>query len=393
VDFRIAMLSNWVMINALEILPVLILASYFLKRVFIALTEGLNLKQSDFSLYWVASSLIMRGDADILYNFSAFNRILENQTGSPFPMPWFYPPIYMLIVAPLSLIPFELSYAIWLLVPLMAFLALVYKIAPDKKVILWCLAFPSTLLNFDYGQNGILSAAIMGWGLLLLDERPVLSGVLLGILCYKPQLCVLVALALFALRKWQCLVSAFLTFILLSIMCTFVFGYEIWFKFFESMKSAFDVLGSAPGGLTVNLSRMVTPFAMTRLIMPTPAAYIIQAIIMVFSAAATYFIWLKFKSLQLKSSILVICTLVFTPYAFEYDYVVLALPLAWIYWEGYTKGWLKGEKVLLAIIWLSPLLVKTIYEHFDLQIYPVFLAMFLFLAIRRLLLVERSSYS
>ena len=62
------------------------------------------------------------------------------------------------------------------------------------------LAFPATFINLFHGQNGFLNAALLGAALLALDRRPVVAGILFGLLSYKPHLGLLVPLALLAGR-------------------------------------------------------------------------------------------------------------------------------------------------------------------------------------------------
>ena len=59
-------------------------------------------------------------------------------------------------------------------------------------------------------------------------------------------------------------------------------------------------------------------------------------------------------ALRCRHSGLVLGILLFTPYSFSYDLVLLAIPLAWLGWEGYTKEWLPGEQLFLALGWTMP---------------------------------------
>ena len=69
-----------------------------------------------------------------------------------------------------------------------AHLLVLYKIAPHRLTLFWALAFFGTFANFVHGQNGFLSAALLGGGLLLLENSPLMGGILLGLLSYKPHL-------------------------------------------------------------------------------------------------------------------------------------------------------------------------------------------------------------
>jgi len=71
-----------------------------------------------------------------------------------------------------------------------------------KAWVIPALAFPATIWTIGYGQNAFLTAALLGAGTLLLDGRPAVAGVLLGMLCYKPHFALLVPVALLAGRRW-----------------------------------------------------------------------------------------------------------------------------------------------------------------------------------------------
>ena len=48
------------------------------------------------------------------------------------------------------------------------------------------LAFPAVLVNIGHGQNGLLTAPLIGGALAVLDRRPIVAGILIGLLAYKP---------------------------------------------------------------------------------------------------------------------------------------------------------------------------------------------------------------
>ena len=57
-------------------------------------------------------------------------------------------------------------------------------------------------LEFTAGQNGFLTAALIGGALGLLERRPALAGICLGLLTYKPQFGLLFPFVLIADRRW-----------------------------------------------------------------------------------------------------------------------------------------------------------------------------------------------
>ena len=85
------------------------------------------------------------------------------------------------------------------------------RLAPSAQFTWLALAFPSTLLTIVYGQNGFLSVIFLGGGLVLLDRSPIAAGIFLGFMTYKPQLALLIPIALAAGRRWQTLSAMLVT--------------------------------------------------------------------------------------------------------------------------------------------------------------------------------------
>ena len=143
---------------------------------------------SDFLGYWTASKIILSGNPTDVYDQAKLFSMEESISGIRYLVPVNYPPIYFLIIAPLALLPYLPSLAIWLCSTLLLFLYVIWRIAPHPATIWLTLAFPGTFQNIIHGQNGFLSAAILGGGLLCMERFPFIGGVILGFLTYKPHL-------------------------------------------------------------------------------------------------------------------------------------------------------------------------------------------------------------
>ena len=77
--------------------------------------------------------------------------------------------------------------------------------------ILLALAAPMAFINALVGQNGFLTAALIGGALYLIPVRPVLAGICLGLLTYKPQYGLLFPIVLIAAGHWRVFISAAVT--------------------------------------------------------------------------------------------------------------------------------------------------------------------------------------
>ena len=80
--------------------------------------------------------------------------------------------------------------------------------------LLLALAFPSVLINVGHGQNGFLTAALLGGALVVLDRRPLVAGILLGLLVYKPQYGLMLPIVLAVSGRWRCFAAAAATVVL-----------------------------------------------------------------------------------------------------------------------------------------------------------------------------------
>ena len=130
---------------------------------------------------------------------------------------FFYPPTYLFFTYPLGLMPYVAAFAAWMIVTLLLYLAAVYLIVPRPIAILVALSPFPVFFNLYRGQNGFLLAGLMGLCLALMERRPRLSGVLLGLLTFKPQIGILFPFALLVSRKWCVVVSAVATSVVLFV--------------------------------------------------------------------------------------------------------------------------------------------------------------------------------
>ena len=85
-------------------------------------------------------------------------------------------------------------------------------------------------------------------------------------------------------------------------------------------------------------------------------AWICQGLAMSAAVSLVVWFWAGPASLALRASALVLAILLFSPHIWYYDLTLLALPLAWFWQLGSTRGWLPGEQSLLILSWIMPLL-------------------------------------
>src|SRR6202040_3076406 len=104
--------------------------------------------------------------------------------------------------------PYTVAFIGWAAASLVPYLAVMRGIIGRPFGLLLALAFPVVLTNTLVGQNGFLTASLIGGTLYLMPTRPVLSGICLGLLTYKPQYGFLFPLVLLAAAQWKVFITA-----------------------------------------------------------------------------------------------------------------------------------------------------------------------------------------
>jgi hypothetical protein len=227
--------------------------------------------------------------------------------------------------------------------------------------ILLAVAFPAVFVNLGHGHNGFLTAALIGAALVTLDRRPVLAGVLFGLVAYKPQFGLLIPLVLIATGRWRAFLAASATVVGLTLATLICFGPEVWRTFFASTAlTRVEVLEQGGTGW----HKIQSAFSVVRMWGGgVPLAYLVQGTVTIALAGALAWLWRSAAAFPLKAAALALAAIVATPYSLDYDLVVLALAIAFLAADGLSRGFAPWEKTALAFLWLMPLIARPVAEH------------------------------
>jgi arabinofuranan 3-O-arabinosyltransferase len=197
------------------------------------------------------------------------------------------------------------------------------------------------------GQNGFLTAALIGGTLALLERQPVLAGFCLGLLTYKPQFGLLFPLVLIADRRWLTIVVAAAAAIALAVLSWPAFGSASWEAFLHWMPITSRVVlteGQA------DWSRLQSLFGLVRALGGSAQlAWMVQVIGSIAVAAAIVYLWRSRAAFDLKAAALAAGTLVVTPYLYMYDLVVLAVAVAFLLRFALERGFVVRDILGLGI--------------------------------------------
>lgn len=168
----------------------------------------------DFVVFWTAGRMVLDGAGGLIYDPEAFHAAAVGYFGPGMSwLPWLYPPHILAFAVPLGALPYGLALVAWSLGGAGAFLA-ACLLGLDRRRQLELMAFvlPITLLVIYYGQISLWAGAFGIAALRLLDRRPLLAGLLLGLLTIKPHYGLLVPLLLLWQRRWSTIAVASVTF-------------------------------------------------------------------------------------------------------------------------------------------------------------------------------------
>ncbi len=175
-------------------------------------------------------------------------------------------------------------------------------IVPRDETVLLALAFPAVFINLGHGQNGFLTAALLGGALLLLDTRPLAAGALFGLLAYKPQFALLIPLVLVSTARWRALAAAAVTVLAACALATLLFGPAIWLAFADSTAFTKTVVLEAGGTGWEKIQSLFSPVRTWE--GSVHAAYVAQGMLDAVVAGTLVWLWRAPVPSELKAAAL-----------------------------------------------------------------------------------------
>jgi hypothetical protein len=311
----------------------------------------------DFINNWAGPRLAFSRGTEILFDHSAYHAAIGTLFGAPLPFHnWGYPPFTLLLFWPLAQASYFVALTLWTLGLFSAFAGVTLSRVPAGRrtaaLVMLALA-PACLINVVGGQNGFLTAALFLGGLLALDRRPVLAGILFGLLTCKPHLGLILPLALLALGAWRTITAATVTAGLLVAVSVGVLGIEPW-RHYLGETSAYQY------GLLERFSGFY-PFMMTSVFagartfgLGMSAAWAIQAAVAVPTLGASIWAVRRTADPVLRAGVLAAAVPLLTPYAFNYDLTAIAAVLVWRF---LSREHPPLPTSVVALAWLAPTVI------------------------------------
>ncbi len=270
-------------------------------------------------------------------------------------MPFAYPPSLLLLIWPLALVSPVTAWALWLGVSLALYVWACWQRPWGFSTAVLGVVVPSTVTAVFAAQTSLLVAALMIGGCRLLGRRPVLAGILFGLLTMKPQYGLLVPVALVSARQWRSVMAATAIAVLLVLTSGEVFGWTAWAR----LPMALAGLSHLVARFRVFDQYSVTVTSGLRLLGAGPAVTAVGQLAA--AAGAAIAIWLCFRRgvTPLGCAALMLGAFLVTPYAQYYDLPMVSYAALIFVTERHRscQPFWGGEIVVLALVVALPVLV------------------------------------
>jgi hypothetical protein len=307
----------------------------------------------DFSAFYQAGAFADSGKATAAYDDAAMVAAEHAAfPGATLRLPWNYPPTFQLLLMPFGALPYVTAWLLWSSTLYGLYALLAWRIAGSGARWLVLLA-PGAAVNLLVGQNGLLTAALLGGGVLLLRKRSLVGGAMLGLMAYKPHFAVLVPLALICGREWRALGAAIASGAGFALLAAAVLGLDPWLAFLHKAVEPSALFSSSSSAWRSIPSVMImarTLGAGARL------ASALHWIVAAAAALGALWVWRKTPDGRLRAAALATATLLVTPYLRAYDLALLILPIAALLPSAEADAGL-GEQAAAGVAWLAPALL------------------------------------
>lgn len=288
----------------------------------------------DFLYFYAAAKLVLSGHINDLYTgalISGTNSsvVPELGTESMHPWAWLYPPHYLLMVVPLALLPYYYALALWRVVSLALTGFLLWHSGKLRGGLFLTTIFNVSLVySLIFGQNALIFAGIAGTGIYLLEKRQLLAGLCFAVLSMKPHFAIMIPVALILGKYWKALASTIISTLLLMIITSFTFGWDMWGMSAMHLNSLRPIMFSPD---TKFFSIYSSYIALLNLGLSIEYSWYVYYLIAILAFYGFCKIWLGKHDITTKWLAYVIAAVLCSPYNLAYDAVwVLSPIMVWL---------------------------------------------------------------
>jgi len=254
---------------------------------------------------------------------------------------WAYPPLFFCVAMLLAAMAYAPAFLLWVGATLLLYALAIVRITRERGALLFACAAPAALACAMAGQNGFASAALIAIVLLELETRPLLAGLILGLLTYKPHLGLLFPAALICGGHGRAVLAAAVSVAAILLLS--------WLLAPDSLAAFFAHLGGMSDNFlskgSAGFFKQQSLYGLMRTLgLGDHLAFGAQAAL---SGAMLIFVarlWRGEYSAALKAAGLTVATLLATPYLYYYDFPILSVAIAFL-WRD--RAFQRDESLLI----------------------------------------------
>jgi hypothetical protein len=316
------------------------LCAWLIASIFMAISSFIWYGE-DFKVYYAAARLLLTGGNP--YDYGQLFPILFDLSGRIGNTPYFYPPWFAWFIMPLGWLPFEIARGIWMLFNLVIWIVGLCQLTklfdwPDTGWRRWLMFLYATFLfawvNWRYEQIGILLFTLSVYLLWAIRKRRWgWAGLCLALLLIKPNITLVfvmtVGLWLIRRGQWQPIRNMYV--ILVGLFIVSIAITPGWYRSF--LQPGFEsglvnILSGSGRSVAVRINTTMIDWLPSVGIKGYWQAtiYLFATIISGLSLLLAVF---RLNSLIKIVVLSLIVSFIVTPYALQYDFPLLTLPLFW----------------------------------------------------------------
>jgi hypothetical protein len=301
----------------------------------------------DFHVFMIAGREAWAGHLASAYDPATMMQLQHQAGGRDWFMPWSYPPLFGLVMAPFSQLPIILAFGLFVLGAFALFLFGLRRIRPQSAWLVLAALAPCTIVNLASGQNGLLTGGLTALAVAaFVRKRPGQGGLAIGALAYKPHMAVAWPVLLAARGRWTMAAIAGGVAATLTGLSYLAVGPEPFRAFLSSGAESSRYMA---GGF-YHLNRMTSLYA-SALSLGLPSGAALALHIGGALTAIGGLVWVGRRLPEAAQAGLAIMSTVFiSPYFYDYDLPLFGVGLALVLPELMARASPQRMTVLLAAV-------------------------------------------
>lgn len=305
---------------------------------------------TDFTSYYITGEMVREGRAAQAYDWDVVRQEQWKRYHDISFMPWAYPPQFTAITRVFASFPIGVSYFLFGGLTFGFLLVVLRRLCGAWSSSGLIFALPAILINARCGQNGFLTAGLIGMFLLQYRQNWLRPGVSLGAMVIKPHLAVGIAFVSLIERKWKAMAVAAVVVIGSGLLATAMLESSIWRAFFQGSVEAGNFMKSG----MYPLERMTSAYAaLVRLGVTAGTALIAQGVLALIAMLALWRANRCALPVNYFKALVAMCSLLVSPYNYDYDLCALTIAAALLAPDVLQRAALVEVGGLVALAWAA----------------------------------------